>query len=474
MTLTSQQNQVLDHIKLFMESNAQVFILKGYAGTGKTTMVKQIADYIHELRKVYLMAPTGRAAQILREKTGYEATTIHHAIYEIEAPPTKEIKDFAASDLKICFHTRQQTEKSVVIIDEASMLLSRTSQHEIYKFGTNNLMDDLLTFARPSFGGKLIFVGDPAQLPPVGESESQALNPKFFEDKNLKVMTAELTEVLRQTGDSVILNNAMAIRDLLQQEKRNRLVFEEKPKDVEHLKTEDILPQYMEKRRSGKEEDQVIICFSNRAATLYNKEIRQQLYREPAPELKVGDILMVVQNNYLLNRMNGEFIKVLRVGHREQITAPVYVQQGADKIRKEFTLEFIHIDIENEFNEATDCLLLLDLLNNDQATISIDEQKALYISFCIRHQELKQGTQSFAQTLKEDPYYNCLRAKYGYAVTGHKCQGGEWNYVFVDYTGRTGLSNDCLRWAYTATTRAQKNTLHIEPTAHYAILTISD
>ena len=474
MILTIQQKHVLENIKIFMQSNAQIFILRGYAGTGKTTMVKQIADFINTERKVYLMAPTGRAARVLTQKTGYDATTIHRGIYEKECSISKKVNDIAERRLNICFHIKDtHQEKSAVIVDEASMLSSKTSLNEIFLFGTNNLMDDLLTFARPSFGGKLIFVGDPAQLPPVGQAESCALNPQFFKEKGLKVMTAELTEVLRQTEDSVIFKNAMTIRNLLTQSRRNHLVFEEKPNDVEMLKPEQILPQYYTLRQVNNENDQVIICFSNRTANKYNQEIRKHIYNEEQPDLKVGDVLLIVQNNYKLDRMNGEFLKVIHLGHREQISAPVYTQAGSKKERKNIVLDLIHIQIEDE-NKPKDCLLLLNLLNSDKPCLSVDEQNALYINFCMRHPQLKEDTIEFNQTLKDDPYFNCLKAKYGYAVTGHKCQGGEWKYVFADYTNRTGLSNDCLRWAYTVTTRAQKtlyisNLPHITPFSKFRI-----
>lgn len=188
MTLTTQQQQVLDKIKRFMESDAPVFILRGYAGTGKTTMVKQIADYVSQFRKVTLMAPTGRAANVLHIKTGYQASTIHKAIYSSLELNTKEVQDIAESEFKLRFSINITDGHIVAIIDEASMLCSLKREQELFVFGTDNLMNDLLTFVRPSYGGKVIFVGDPMQLPPVGESISNALDADFFVQKGLKVM----------------------------------------------------------------------------------------------------------------------------------------------------------------------------------------------------------------------------------------------------------------------------------------------
>ena len=442
MTLTKQQQQVFDAIKEFMDSDASVFILKGYAGTGKTTMVKVIADYLSQNQYVYLMAPTGRAARVLSAKTDRLAVTIHKAIYEKACVVSKNVKDVAESEFKFLFPVRKNEYggKIVAIVDEASMVCSRKIEHELFVFGTDNLMEDLLDFVRPDFGGKVIFVGDPAQLPPVGENESNALRTSYFEERGLKVVEAELTEVLRQKGDSIILKNAMMIRDLLKKEKRNYLVFEEKENDVETVDPDDFLNKYLDYRKQSGKHDSVVICYSNKAASKYNSDIRTFLYGGDVP-LRVNDILLISQNNYRLGRMNGEFVPVLKVGARTQQSAPVYAQVGRL------------------------CMLIEDLLTSDKASLSIDENRALYINFCMRNPQLKQGTQAFADALMTDVYYTAIRAKYGYAVTGHKCQGGEWGKVFVDYTDRTGLNDDSLRWAYTATTRAQ-NTLYITNLPH--------
>ena len=473
MELTNQQQRIFDGIKEFLDSDVSVYILRGYAGTGKTTMVKAIADYVSQKRLVALMAPTGRAARVLELKTGHRATTIHKAIYGKASLATKEVDDIAASEFKLCFPINETDGKIVAIVDEASMLCSKTVEKELFRFGTDNLMEDLLTFVRPSFGGKIIFVGDPAQLPPVGESDSLALNEEYFTDKGLKVMTGELTEVLRQKGESAILQNAMKIRGLLQTEQRNRLVFEEKDGEVESLSGEELLGKYLDIRKTG-EKESVVICFSNQSAYQYNKDIRESLYGGDVSELRSGDKLMVVQNNYQLDRMNGEFVTVLSVGEKVQQSAPVYVQEGGCRVKKILTMHFQYVEIPGVEEVPVSCLLLLDLLNDGSASLGIDMQKALYINFCMRHPLLKPGSEAFTNAILEDEYYNCLKAKYGYAVTGHKCQGGEWEAAFVDYSGRTGMSDDCLRWAYTATTRAREtlyifNLPHITPFAKFKI-----
>ena len=473
--LTNKQEEVLNQIHNFIQSDASVFILRGYAGTGKTTMIQAIERELSKSRTVKLMAPTGRAARVLAERTGKEARTIHKSIYALDTILIKEDKDnsLGYQEFKYVFSLGKTEGKVVAIVDEASMLASKTNCHELYLFGTGNLMNDLLTFVRPSFGGKLIFVGDPAQLPPVGEIDSNALSREFFEEKGLKVMEAELTEVLRQTGDSVILKNAMLIRDILKEEKRNYLVFEEKADDVEVIKPENFINKVISDKKAG-ESNSVVICYSNRSAYNYNKEIREAIYETISPTIREGDVLMVAQNNYSLDIMNGEFVKVADVGEIIHQSAPVFVQRGASRERVIIQLSFVQVTIVTGGENPLNCLLLLDLLNNGEPGISIEHHIALYINFCMRHPELKPGSEQFAGTLKLDSYYNCLKAKYGYAATGHKCQGGEWDKVYVDYSGRTGLSNDCLRWAYTATTRARKtlyiaNLPHITPFSKFRI-----
>lgn len=475
MELTTQQNIVFEQIKAFLNSDASVFILRGYAGTGKTTMIKVIADYIEQSRQLIMMAPTGRAARVLAMKTGHAAATIHKAIYTKAHVEPKKVKDVAESEFKFVFPIVQSENGGniVAIVDEASMVCSRKIEHELFMFGTDNLMEDLLTFVRPNFGGKVIFVGDPAQLPPVGESVSNALRAEYFQEKGLKVIEAELTEVLRQKGDSVILKNAMMIRDLLKKDKRNQLVFEEQKDDVETVPSEQFLDKYLNYRKESGRHDSVIICYSNKSANRYNRDIRKAIYGEDVP-LQENDILLITQNNYRLGRMNGEFVPVISIGKRTQQSAPVYAQIGGKKERIVITLNFIQVTVPDGNGNPMLCMLLEDLLTSDKVTISIDENRAMYINFCMRNPGLKQDTEAFAEALLNDEYYNAIRAKYGYAVTGHKCQGGEWGKVFVDYTGRTGLDDDSLRWAYTATTRAQKtlyvtNLPHITPFSKFRI-----
>lgn len=458
MQLSQQQQQAFDAIKTFIDSDASIFILRGYAGTGKTTMIKEVVNYAKPRQSIRLMAPTGRAARVLEHRTGCHADTIHRGIYNAIGVELKETDDVAKSEFKMHLSIVSDTEKKLVIIDEASMISSKTSTDEIFEAGTNNLMDDLLTYVRPNSGGKIIFIGDPAQLPPVGDSCSQALNPDFFAKKGMKVMHAELTEILRQKGDSAILRNSMKIRNLLDTSTRNQLVFEERAGEVESLKPDEIIPQYLRMKDHGT--IGAIICYTNHDAAQYNKDIRQAIFGSPDSPLHIGEPLMVTQNNYHLNVMNGEWLTVTHIGSTEHTSTRVYVDEGGAKVAKHIEMHFLNVTITDNFGNQHDCKLLLNFLENDRAALTISEHKALFIDFRKRNPELKPHTKEFAKDIFNDPYYNCLKAKYGYAVTGHKCQGGEWSSVIVDYSGRTGFSDECLRWDYTATTRAS-HTLYI-------------
>lgn len=461
IVLTDKQNEAFNKVKDFLNGDASVFILKGYAGTGKTTLLKEIVRYIATTlhRQPELMAPTGRAARVLSEKTGYNATTIHRAIYDMSRFESKKVKDVAETEFKVIFQIRQNDVPVIAIVDEASMVSHNKSVHELFQFGTDILLDDLLTYVRPSFCGKVIFVGDPAQLPPVGDNHSYALDEMYFKKMNLKVMSTELTQVLRQGEGSMILKNAMQVRDLLNAEKRNCLVVREKPGEVERIDSGDLIDKYMSTGNDAANGESVIIAYTNKIVAQYNKEIRYKKYGKEVP-LQAGDLLMIVRNNYRLGLMNGDFTKVISVGNVESQSAPVYVQRGGCKERIIIKLDFQDVVVLDAMKEPVECKLILNLLNDDQRALSIDQMKALYINFKIRYTHLSTGSNAFAETLSSDPYYNALQAKYGYAIVGHKSQGGEWKTVFVDYFKRTGLDDDCLRWNYTATTRAQQ-TLYI-------------
>lgn len=454
MILTKQQQKVLDSVKEFLNSNLPVFILKGYAGTGKTTMISYIIEEVTKHDKVpILMAPTGRAARVLGTKTRREANTIHRCIYELDTIETKEGSD----DIRYIFPLKdvEDTAKDrICIVDESSMIGTREVHNELFEFGSGSLLNDLLTFVAPNRGGKIIFVGDPMQLPPVGDNVSNALDEKYFEGVGLKAIVAELTDVVRQGTGSAILANAMKVRTLIESQQRNNLVFDRKEDEVIDMEGYYMPSQLLSLYPKPEIGQSVIITYSNRQARDYNYAVRELLYPNEK-QIVVGDILQVVSNNYKLNVMNGDFVKITAInGDIEFQSALVYCNTGGERVQYKISLSFRNVRLRLDNEQEISCKIIESMLDDADPNLNFAQIQALYINFCMRYPQLKRGSQQFKEFLKADPYFNALRIKYGYAITGHKSQGGEWNTVFVDYTGRTGFNTDCLRWTYTVTTRA--------------------
>ena len=431
-----------------------VFILKGYAGTGKTTMIRTVIEEVRNRNKrPLLMAPTGRAARVLETKNSWPASTIHKCIYELDTIETKEGSD----DIRFIFPLRDQEDEAkyhICIVDESSMIGTREVHNELFEFGTGSLLDDLLSFVAPNRGGKIIFVGDPMQLPPVGDNISNALDENFFESIGLKVMMTELTDVVRQGAGSAILSNAMKVRALIDSQQRNNLVFDRKENEVIDMEGYNIPNQLLSLYPKPEIGESVIITYCNRQARDYNYAVRELLYPNQK-QIVVGDILQVVSNNYNLDVMNGDFVKIAAIdGDTELQSAPVYINIGGERIQHKITLAFKNVRIRLDNNQEISCKIIESMLDDAEPNLTYTQIQALYINFCMRYPNLKRDSLQFKECLKNDPYFNALRVKYGYSITGHKSQGGEWNTVFVDYTGRTGLNTDCLRWIYTVTTRA--------------------
>lgn len=488
MTLSLQQQDALNRILNFVnDSSKSVFILKGYAGTGKTTLIKTIIPNIKEIGKdVFLMAPTGRAAKVLRDKAEYEANTIHHCIYQFDKMQvvrydekgnlivTEQIKsnqNFRSKgldDIQFWFSLKTKNidtnpSDNVYIVDESSMISSRTAKNETIHFGTDILIEDLLTFAQTNLGGKIIFVGDPAQLPPVGDNRSAALDEEYFRIKGMSVVSFTLTEVFRQKGENLILKNAMKIRDLLLEGHRNQLCFDRKEKEVEDMTPEQVIDSFYENNPSPNIGDSVIICYSNSLAKDYN-DVLHERYFPNSKHVMAGEVLQVVRNNInnVLNYdyFNGDFVKVIEVSENvETQSAPVWIDEAGVKKRSTISLNFRDVVLLSEDGTQTKCKIIDTLLNSREPNLTHLQSVAMFINFRMRNPQLKQNEEAFSETLRQDPYYNAVQVKYGYSITGHKSQGGEWKTVYVDYTGRNGLNDDSLKWAYTATTRA-KQTLY--------------
>ena len=484
MELTNQQKQALSEVLNFLDNkDKSIFILRGYAGTGKTTLIKSIITRLDPLGKNFtLLAPTGRAAKILQEKTGYNAYTIHSCIYSfnkmqvvrhddngelIITNHTKdtEIRSNGSDDIQFWFNIKghypdKDPSSFVYIIDESSMISSRKVKNEKLHFGTDILIDDLLTYARLNLGAKVIFVGDPAQLPPVGDNRSAALEESFFNNLKLGVSSFELTEVIRQEDESAILKNAIQIRQLLESGIRNKLCLERKSGEVEDATPEQVIDIFYKNNPEPYIGNSIIICYTNNLVKEYNDALRR-LYFPNCPYVRCGDILQVVKNNINetlgIKLFNGDFVTVVEVSDSiETQSAPVWTDLAGKRQRVTYSFDFRDVVIETEYGEKIKCKIIDSLLRSDNTSLSVYETVALYINFRMRHPDLKQNEEAFNDAINRDPYFNAINVKYGYAITGHKSQGGEWETVFADYTKRRGLNDEMLRWTYTVTTRATK------------------
>lgn len=468
ITPTADQLKAFQVIDTFFRSDKRCFLLKGYAGTGKTTITKIIADYVNFLKQVpVLLAPTGRAAQILNEKTGHPSSTIHRGIYNLKFLDEVEIKSNEKRQFKFRFNllTEKPNITQIYLIDEASMISDKRSEQDFFVFGSGVLLQDILHFVAPKNKArqdKIIFIGDPAQLPPVSDPVSGALSKQYLKEKyDLECDEFELTQVVRQAEESGILATANYLRNRLDSDKiTSQFAIGSAYPDVEILNSEVIAAQYKKLNPNLELNHTAVINFSNKNALHYNLKVRQEFFSN-STQIQAGDLLMINQNNYNYDvpLYNGTMVKVLHVD-------PIPIQKrnirSYDQTGKEcnVTLKFRSIRIETEIEDGRiqlSCLILEDFLYSELPQLKYEEHIALYIDFKIRHPHLKPKTDDFREAIQSDPYFNALRVKYGYAITCHKAQGGEWESAIVNLDLSLGRQSDAFnRWLYTAVTRAQK------------------
>lgn len=459
--LTSSQQTAFDKIKDFLDNDSDIFVLKGYAGTGKTHLIKYITRYLDENKTPYeVLAPTGRAAKVLRDRIG-KGRTIHSCIFNFDIICTNEDEDEvdeSANSYQLFFPiVEQKQDYQIMIIDESSMISNVKTQNEYLTFGSGVLLNDLLQFAKVCGINKLIFVGDPAQLPPVMDPHSYALDPDYLSSLGHNVESVELTDVVRQEDNNAILAQATKLRDLLAQPRKSRhnLSLDADGNDIIELQAGALPETFTDEFPVPEVGNGITVCFSNNRCFQVNQAIRSIIF--PGEEtVQVGDIVIINNNNYKsygIQIFNGDIAKVTRVGEIElHPNVPVTIKGE----KRHVDLAFRDIDLFFSKEDITiTCKVFDDLLHSGESDLSVWQMRAVYIDFILRYQHLKRGTPELKEALMNDPYFNAVKVKFGYAVTCHKSQGGEWDTVFVDYSGRCGLSDDHLRWCYTATTRAK-------------------
>ncbi len=438
-----QENAVTALSEFLLSTDTDsLLVLRGYAGTGKTSLVGALVKTMDQLKqKTMLLAPTGRAAKVFASYAGHPAFTIHKKIYR-QKSFSNEMDNFSIHD-NLSTHT-------LFIVDEASMIanegLSGTS------FGTGRLLDDLVQFVYSGTGCRLLLMGDTAQLSPVGEEQSPALYTEALKGYGLQVREVNLTQVVRQEQDSGILWNATRLRELIAEDDCFSL-----PKirvsgfpDIKVVPGNELIDELNTCYDRDGMDETIVVCRSNKRANIYNKGIRAQiLWREE--ELESGDILMVAKNNYYWTEKckemdfiaNGETAVVRRVRH----TTELYGFRFADVL--------LAFPDQNDFE--LEVKLLLDTLHTDSPALPKAENDRLFYTILEDYADIPLKAERMKK-MKADPHYNALQVKYAYAVTCHKAQGGQWGNVFLDQGYMTDdlLTPDYFRWLYTAFTRATK------------------
>ncbi len=442
--LNNGQRELLGRLARFLISKEQqpVFVLKGYAGTGKTTVVRSLVASLPAVNaKSVLLAPTGRAAKVLNNYTGKAAFTIHKKIY---------MKKSVAGG-GFAFQLRPNLYKNTLfIVDEASMI---SNSKGLSFQGQSSVLDDLFSFVFSGNNCKLLLIGDTAQLPPVKLNISPALDLNFIQQSYpFHLESFELTEVMRQNQDSGILANATQLRDEINFADAPSPKFNINPyQDIVPLTGEELEDAINSAYSKYGVEDTMIICRSNKRANIYNQQIRTRI-RWQEDELSSGDYMMVVKNNYYWLPeeskagfiANGDIIQLSSVGTIEDMHGFRFAQ-----------VRFKMVDYPDEPELET--LLLLDTIMSENPALSSAENNKLYESVLADYADISNAKERLKK-VKEDKYFNALQVKFSYAITCHKSQGGQWPCVFVEqgYLTKEMVNKEYLRWLYTAVTRASK------------------
>lgn len=473
--LTTSQENVLNKILDFVNTSTdRVFILKGYAGTGKTTLMRFLILKLEESKRDYrLLASTGRAAKVLANLSNRNGSTstIHSMVYSFNGlskeydEKEKPVVD-KDGQLFLVFEPSKLDESeepvTVYIIDEASMVSDVITKNITQaKFGEGRLLKELLDYdTRPD--SKFIFVGDPCQLPPIEEYYSPALMTDYFKEEfGMLAQEAQLTEIMRQKGASGIIDASKKIRGLYNQAPNDVNVYGAQRlwgflpfrqyHDIElHANLESMINDYVEKIKRDGLNSAVCICRSNNACSQLSANIRAKLGFAYG-RVQNGDLLMVIQNNMPTGLMNGDMVTIEELGPKTQSRAG---------------LTFREVTVKELFTQRTiKTLMIEEIVNLSRLNLDSAQQQALFIDFIMRMRDVgitQKDSRRFNHAMMHDPYLNALRCVYGYAITCHKSQGGEWEDVYVHVPRNITLNptKETYQWVYTSMTRAKK-TLHM-------------
>lgn len=442
-TPNEQQSLLVERLSRFIINGKDndLFLLTGYAGTGKTSLVGATVKALDAIKyKTVLLAPTGRAAKVFSRYAAHPAYTIHRKIYR-QQRFSPDMRGFLAGN-----NTHRDT---IFIVDEASMIANSANESGYY--GSGNLLSDLIEYVYGGDNCRLILLGDNAQLPPIGQPFSPALSPEWLKALGVNVVAYNLDQVARQSTQSGILHNATMLRTTMCNATTEilpppRLQLDGYP-DIINLSGEYLVETISDSYDTVGLDDTIVITRSNKRAGIFNQGIRNQiLYREE--ELTSGDMLLIAKNNYYWGKeykevdfiANGDVAQVVRLRKNYEM----YGFRFAD-----VELYFPDLDVELEAR------ILLDTLTSEAPALTMQQNEQLYTAILQDYAHIANQRERM-QRLKADPWFNALQVKYAYGVTCHKAQGGQWRHVYIDmgYIDPDALTIDFYRWLYTALTRA--------------------
>ncbi len=445
---TLEQENAIETFAIFMTDRTEqsVMVMRGSAGTGKTSLAAAIVKGLLSLKqKIVLMAPTGRAAKVFSQHSDYPAYTIHRKIYR-----QKSVED----NFNLNYNPAQDT---LFIIDEASMVANSTSFGDT-PFANGQLLDDLIQFVYNGRNCKMLLIGDSAQLPPVGEDESPALLTQVLSNYGLHVHECDLDEVVRQSQESGILWNATLIRHLITHDVVTQMpdIRFEGFSDIHNIPGDELIESLGSSYSHVGLDETMVITRSNKRANIYNQGIRNMILGREE-ELSSGDQLMIVKNNYFWTKANSDEAK-------DDISVPTFIANGdhavVRRIRRSEELYGFHFaEVTIIFPDYNDyeltATVLLDTLTADAPALTREQQETLFNNVMADYADIPLKTDRLKK-LREDKYFNALQVKFAYAATCHKAQGGQWSHIYVDqgYMTNDMLTPDYIHWLYTAFTRA--------------------